>query len=52
LTDAAQDFAMRAQELRIGGTSMDAIRDALERARTRAEQAHAAYFAHREDHGC
>jgi hypothetical protein len=52
LTDAAQAFALRAEELRLRNTNMDAIRDALERARTRAEEAHALYFAHREEHGC
>jgi hypothetical protein len=52
LTDAAEEFAMRAEELRIGHSSMEAMRDALERARARAGQAHAAYFDHREEHGC
>ena len=52
LTDAAEDFTMRAEDLRIGDTSAEAMRDALERARVRAEQAHAAYFSHREEHGC
>ena len=52
LTDAAQEFAMRAEELRVGDTHSESILDALERSRQRAEQAHAAYFAHREKHGC
>jgi hypothetical protein len=52
LNDAAQDFARRAEELPLRHTNMDAVRDALERARIRAEEAHALYFAHREEHGC
>ena len=52
LTDAAQEFALRAEELRIGDTRLEEIRESLERSRERAERAHAAYFAHREKHGC
>ena len=51
LTDAAQQFALRAEELRVDA-GLSATRDALEDARQRAERAHAAYFAHREEHGC
>ena len=52
LTDAAQEFAMRAEELRVGDAHLELIQNALETARERADRAHAAYFAHREKHGC
>jgi hypothetical protein len=52
LTDAAQEFASRAEELRVGSKQYELMRDALEAARQRAEQSHLAYFAHREEHGC
>lgn len=52
LNDAAKEFSLRAEELRVGDTHSESNLDALERSRQRAEQAHAAYFAHREKHGC
>jgi hypothetical protein len=52
LTDAAHEFALQAEELRVSDTRFGSIRDALQTSRQRAEQAHAAYFAHREKHGC
>jgi hypothetical protein len=52
LTDAAQEFASRAEELRTDDTRLAQVREALENARQRAERAHALYFDHREQHGC
>ena len=52
LNDAAQEFALRAEGLRVGDTHFERILDTLETCRKRAEQAHATYFAHREKHGC
>jgi hypothetical protein len=52
LTTASQEFAVRAEELRSDDKRYESMHDALERARQVAEQAHIAYFAHREEHGC
>jgi hypothetical protein len=52
LTDAAHEFAWRAEELRVESKQYESMRDALDAARQRAEQAHLTYFAHREEHGC
>jgi hypothetical protein len=52
LIAAAEEFASRAEDLKVSDQRYPLVADALERAREEAERAHRAYFAHREEHGC